>query len=107
MEGYSETLAASELPPGALRSVRVGKDLMLLANDGGQIRAIGAICTHEQEELAEGEIEEGCVVCPMHSARFDLQAGADRRRRRSRSMTSGWRAARSWSAAGTTRCAAW
>ena len=76
MEGYSETLAASELPPGALRSVRVGKDLVLLANDGGQIRAIGAICTHEQEDLAEGEIEEGCVVCPMHSARFDLQAGA-------------------------------
>ncbi|MDA8345915.1 MAG: Rieske 2Fe-2S domain-containing protein [Thermaerobacter sp.] len=76
MEGYVDALALDALPQGSLRSVHVGKDRVLIANDGGQIRAIGAIWTHEHEDLAEVEIEDSCVVCPRHSASFNLETGA-------------------------------
>ncbi len=75
-QGYVKALALTELPDGELRSVRIGQSAVLLANVGGTIHAIGGICTHEQEDLADGEIEDGCVVCPMHFARFSLETGA-------------------------------
>ncbi len=75
MEGYTDVLSAQALPPGALQSVHAGGELVLIANLDGEIHAIGATCTHEQEDLADGEIEDGCVVCPMHFARFSLETG--------------------------------
>jgi nitrite reductase/ring-hydroxylating ferredoxin subunit len=75
MEGYTDVLPVDALTPGALRKVEVRGDLVLLANVDGEIHAIGAICTHEQEDLADGEIKDGCVVCPMHFARFSLETG--------------------------------
>lgn len=41
----------------------------------GQIRAFGDICTHDDGPLAEGNIVDGCVVCPRHGACFDLLTG--------------------------------
>lgn len=75
MEDFVSVLALSDLSEGELRSVVVADQQVLLANDGGRIHAIGGICTHEQEDLADGDLEDGCVVCPMHFARFSLATG--------------------------------
>lgn len=42
---------------------------------GGTIYALGP-CTHEGGPLSQGAIRGFTVVCPWHSARFDLQTGA-------------------------------
>lgn len=75
MSDFVDVLALSTLPEGSMRSLEVNGHPVLLANDGGEIRAIGAICTHEQEDLADGDLEDHCVVCAMHFARFSLITG--------------------------------
>lgn len=37
---------------------------------------IGRICTHQDADLAQGTLEDGCVVCPLHGSKFDLVTGA-------------------------------
>lgn len=75
MAEFVEVLNTRDLPDGTMRSLDVAGQRVLLANDGGEIHAIGAICTHEHEDLAEGDIEDGSVVCAMHFARFSLSTG--------------------------------
>jgi len=42
----------------------------------GEIYALSNICPHKQTALIyDGFIEEGCVVCPAHSWKFDLRTG--------------------------------
>lgn len=42
----------------------------------GNIFALSNICPHQQTALIyDGFIEEGCVVCPAHSWKFDLRTG--------------------------------
>lgn len=76
MAEFVPVLDLSELPEGGLRSVVVAGQKVLLANDAGTVRAIGGVCTHEQEDLANGDLEDGSVVCAMHFARFSLTTGA-------------------------------
>ena len=43
---------------------------------GGEIFALNNICPHQHTALInEGFIEDGCVVCPAHSWKFDLRTG--------------------------------
>jgi len=51
-----------------------GRQIMLL-NLGGEIHAIGDVCTHDNGELGDGEIEEHEIICPRHGARFDIMTG--------------------------------
>lgn len=37
--------------------------------------AIDNICSHEEASLAEGEIEDGKIECPLHGAMFDIRTG--------------------------------
>ncbi len=46
-----------------------------LTRVNGEVRAFGDICTHDDGPLAEGYIEDRCVVCPRHGAKFDLETG--------------------------------
>ena len=41
----------------------------------GQVYAIEDACNHAGASLAEGWVEERCVVCPMHGYVFDLASG--------------------------------
>lgn len=65
-----------ELGEGELHGVSVGEVPVLLVRLDGHVYALGRICTHEYADLAEGRIEDGCVVCPLHGSKFDLRTGA-------------------------------
>ncbi|MCS6772657.1 MAG: non-heme iron oxygenase ferredoxin subunit [Anaerolineae bacterium] len=66
-----------------VEDVKEGEILALIINEtpvaltrlNGEIRAFGDICTHDDGPLAEGHIEDRCVVCPRHGAKFDLFTG--------------------------------
>ena len=66
----TEEIAESEMV-----GVTVDCTELLVANVGGEYRSIGDVCTHEECSLAEGEIEEGTVVCACHGSVFDLGTG--------------------------------
>jgi len=48
---------------------------VLVAYVDGQFYAIEDACNHAGASLAEGWLEDMCVVCPMHGYVFDLASG--------------------------------
>ena len=44
-------------------------------NLGGQFYATADLCTHATASLAEGEIEDDMIVCPVHWGMFHIPSG--------------------------------
>lgn len=62
----------SDLPVGAVR--RAGP--WTVANRDGDVRAVSSRCRHQLADLSKGSIgADGCLVCPWHGARYDLDSG--------------------------------
>ena len=66
-----------ELPPGAKRIVSWEDIEIGVFNCDGELLAIEDRCTHDNGQLAEGELDQGAgtVECPRHGAVFDLRTG--------------------------------
>jgi Ferredoxin subunits of nitrite reductase and ring-hydroxylating dioxygenases len=58
----------------ALPVSAAGKAIALVSFDG-RIRALDDVCTHEFAVLSDGVVEDGCIECPLHQARFRLDSG--------------------------------
>jgi 3-phenylpropionate/trans-cinnamate dioxygenase ferredoxin component len=39
------------------------------------VYCIEDLCTHDGGTLGDGEVDNGCIVCPRHGAKFDLKTG--------------------------------
>lgn len=48
---------------------------LALFRAGDAYHVIDNVCTHQFALLSEGFVEDGCVECPLHEARFDLSTG--------------------------------
>jgi nitrite reductase/ring-hydroxylating ferredoxin subunit len=60
------------LPPGTVR--RDGK--WVVGNAAGRDFAVSRRCRHQFADLSEGSIDaDGCLVCPWHQSRYDVQTG--------------------------------
>ena len=69
----SDRIRAADLPPGAVR--RVGD--WAVGNRDGRYFAVSRRCRHQLADLSEGTLDrDGCLVCPWHGARYDLDTGA-------------------------------
>jgi glycine betaine catabolism B len=65
-----------DLPEGQMTGVTVDGEDVVVANAGGEYRALGATCTHAGCNLADvGEIEDGTIRCGCHGSVFDLATG--------------------------------
>jgi 3-phenylpropionate/trans-cinnamate dioxygenase ferredoxin subunit len=73
---FTRVAALSELTPGKGKQVILGEKKIALFNLDGKIYAIDDTCTHRGASLSEGQCHAGQVMCPWHSARFDLTTGA-------------------------------
>lgn len=51
-------------------------DDVAVFNDGDEYFALDDTCSHETASLSEGWVEDGCVECPLHAAKFCLGDGA-------------------------------
>jgi nitrite reductase/ring-hydroxylating ferredoxin subunit len=65
----------ADILEGKIFAVVVDETPIALTRINGEIRAFGDVCTHDDGPLAEGDIADGCVICPRHGARFDLITG--------------------------------
>ena len=62
----------SDLPPGTVR----GAGQYAVGNVGGEYFAVTRSCRHLLGDLAKGKIDrDGCLVCPVHGARYDVHTG--------------------------------
>jgi len=64
-----------ELTEGQGKFVAIGGFGLAVFLDGGQVFVLDNTCPHAGGDLAEGSIEEGCVVCPWHNWTFHLDSG--------------------------------
>jgi 3-phenylpropionate/trans-cinnamate dioxygenase ferredoxin component len=65
----------AELPNGERLFVEIDEKKIVLFNIGGNIYAIGDVCSHDGGPLGDGEVEGMDVICPRHGARFDIKTG--------------------------------
>jgi nitrite reductase/ring-hydroxylating ferredoxin subunit len=68
----------SDLGEGEPRCALVDGVPVLLVRDGGRLHALHNRCTHRGGSLAEGEVADGTVTCPLHGSVFALDDGAVR-----------------------------
>lgn len=71
---WTDVAAAEDVTEKPMR-VDVGSVAVLLIRHQGELRALSDRCTHRGGPLHEGDIEDGCVVCPWHGSRFRLTDG--------------------------------
>ena len=75
-EDWTPALRSDELPDGESRYAEVAGVGVLVARDAGDVYALSNRCVHRGGALDEGELEDGCVVCPLHGSRFRLADGS-------------------------------
>ncbi|MCU0475960.1 MAG: non-heme iron oxygenase ferredoxin subunit [Anaerolineae bacterium] len=75
MADYVTVAQVDELPAGERLVVEINRKWVAVFNVGGEFYAVQDICSHDEGELAEGELH-GCeIACPRHGARFDIRTG--------------------------------
>jgi len=75
-DGFIRVAKVGEIPPGAVKVVRIDEQDVAVFNVDGAFYAIDDVCTHDGGPLAEGTLEGPIVECPRHGAKFDVRNGA-------------------------------
>lgn len=78
--GWHTVGVPDDFPPGRPVRKLIGDVAVLLVRDGegaGGIRALADRCSHLQGPLSEGEVVDGCVICPWHGSTFRLADGGN------------------------------
>lgn len=69
----TDSIPAAALPEGAVG--RAGP--WAVVNRGGQVTAVSPRCRHQLGDLSQGSLDaDGCLVCPWHGSRYDVDTGA-------------------------------
>lgn len=64
-----------EVPEAEIVPFEVDGEPRILVRYGDRLYAVYGICTHQEAELAEGELENGVLYCPLHGSGFELATG--------------------------------
>ncbi len=75
MAEYITVATAGEIPEGGRKVIEVGDTSVLVVNVGGTHYAIEDACTHDGNELADGDLVGHSVECSRHGAKFDVRTG--------------------------------
>ena len=74
--GYVKVASLTELEPGKMKRVDIGRLRILLVNLNGKVCALDDTCTHEDASLATGSLRGELVKCPLHGSSFNVCTGA-------------------------------
>jgi nitrite reductase/ring-hydroxylating ferredoxin subunit len=72
---WTPVLADAELPEAGHRTVHVDGVEIALFREDGRVWAINKTCSHMGGPLDEGDVVDGCVICPWHGSTFRLDGG--------------------------------
>ncbi len=67
--------ALDELPEGRLMQREAGGMTVAICNHAGTIRAFNGLCPHRGGPLGQGNLVDGCIVCPWHAWEFSVDKG--------------------------------
>ena len=73
---WQQVAAASEVPVGGTHLAEIdGTPVCVVRLGEDVVKAIHDTCSHEDEPLHEGWVEDNTVECPAHGSTFDLDSG--------------------------------
>jgi nitrite reductase/ring-hydroxylating ferredoxin subunit len=73
---WHEVAGAQALGDDEAMAVMLREQPIALCRSGGRLYALHNVCTHQFALLSDGYVEDGCIECPLHQGRFDLETGA-------------------------------
>ncbi|GIW99208.1 MAG: (2Fe-2S)-binding protein [Pirellulaceae bacterium] len=76
MADFHRVARVEELQDSVPLCVEVDDAFVVLVRVGDEVFCLDDICTHDGGPLGEGEVENHCIICPRHGAKFDLRTGA-------------------------------
>ncbi len=68
--------SAQDLQDDEVRGLTVSGVRIALYRSEGEFFATDNRCTHAEALMSDGFLEDGCIECPLHQARFDIRTGA-------------------------------
>jgi 3-phenylpropionate/trans-cinnamate dioxygenase ferredoxin component len=72
---YEEVANLDELEVGETLLVELREPVCLVRVGEQDVRAIHNTCSHQQQPLHEGTVDDDTLVCAAHAATFDLTTG--------------------------------
>jgi nitrite reductase/ring-hydroxylating ferredoxin subunit len=63
------------LPEATPTKAKAGINELVLVRIGDTVHAMHAVCAHAGGPLPQGTVQDGCIVCPWHGARYRLADG--------------------------------
>jgi nitrite reductase/ring-hydroxylating ferredoxin subunit len=74
-DDFQTVAYTSDLVPGEMMQVRIGRQRIGLYNVDGEFFATDDTCSHEEASLTEGFLFDDIVECPLHGAAFCVRTG--------------------------------
>jgi len=72
---FMPACALGELKPGQPRTVEIEDRFVVLVRIDGDVYCIDDVCTHDGGTLGDGTLDDHCLACPRHGAKFDVRTG--------------------------------
>jgi nitrite reductase [NAD(P)H] small subunit len=65
-----------QIPYGEGRAFAIGdQQVAVFRKRDGSLRALSAVCPHKGGPIADGQIDDAVVLCPLHTNAFELDTG--------------------------------
>jgi 3-phenylpropionate/trans-cinnamate dioxygenase ferredoxin component len=73
--GFVRVANLSELPDAGRLCLEVDERFVVLVRLGDEVFCLDDVCTHDGGTFGDGLLEDNCLVCPRHGAKFDVRTG--------------------------------
>ena len=71
--------SVDEIPLGEGRAYQLGeRSIAVFRLRSGRFRAVSGRCPHAGGPLADGQVDENLLICPLHLNTWDLATGCSR-----------------------------
>lgn len=75
VEGFQKVASLSQIDDPGKMTVEVNGRIVVIVRVEGEIFCVDDVCTHDGGPLGDGELDDHCLICPRHGARFDVRTG--------------------------------
>ncbi len=75
-DGFVDVVATREIPERRARIVTLFGERVAIFRYDDKVAAVSNVCQHQNGPLGEGEVIDGCIVCPWHGFQYNPENGS-------------------------------